>query len=44
MYLGPVLFIFYIQDVPKLKKNYSGAKRLIKKRKCNFGRKEEEYI
>ena len=29
-YLVPVLFIFYIQGVLKLKKNNSGAKRLIK--------------
>jgi len=29
-YLVPVLLTFYIQDVPKLKKN-SGAKRLIQK-------------
>jgi len=29
-YLVPVLFTFYIQSVPKLKKNNSGAKRLIK--------------
>jgi hypothetical protein len=27
-YLIPVLFTFYIQGVPKLKKNNSGAKRL----------------
>ena len=27
-YLVPVLFTFYIQGVPKLKKNNSGAKRL----------------
>ena len=29
IYLVPLLFTFYIQDVPKLKKNNSGAKRLI---------------
>jgi len=28
MYLVPVLFTFYIQGVPNLKKNNSGAKRL----------------
>jgi len=27
-YLVPVLFTFYMQDVPKLKKNNSSAKRL----------------
>jgi len=28
MYFVPVIFTFYIQGVPKLKKNNSGAKRL----------------
>jgi len=34
--LFPVLFKFYIQDVLKLKKNNSGAKRLIEVRSLAF--------
>ena len=36
-YLVPAFFTFYIQNVPKLKKNNSGAKRLIRAKLRKFG-------
>ena len=39
--LVPVLFTFYIQGVPKLKKNNSGAKGLKKEYKCTSIRRRK---